>query len=110
MTVHKHIAVNSFATCGDANDNRVRPRRYAAVLDGGGAMGMRMTRLMTVLLVAAMLHVNISAQRGYETFNRALAAEKTDGDLRGAIRLYEQAIREAAGKDRQLAARALLRV
>ena len=72
-------------------------------------MGMRMTLVMTAVLVAALLHVDVSAQKGYETFNRALAAEKADGDLRAAIRLYEQAIREA-GKDRQLASRALLRI
>jgi len=72
-------------------------------------MGMRMTWLLTVLVLTAALHVNISAQKGYETFNRALAAEKADSDLRGAIRLYERVVREA-GKDRQLAARALLRI
>ena len=72
-------------------------------------MRMRMTWVAVAAMVAVMLHADVSAQRGSETFSRALAAEKADGDLRGAIRLYEQAIREA-GKDRQLAARALLRI
>jgi WD40 repeat protein len=68
-----------------------------------------MTRLATALLMAAMLQANIVAQNSYETFNKALAAEKTNSDLRVAIRLYEQAVRQA-GKDRQLAAKAWLRI
>ena len=72
-------------------------------------MRMRMTWVAVAAIFAVMMHADVSAQRGYETFNRALAAEKADSDLRAAIRLYEQAIREA-GQDRQLAARALLRI
>ena len=72
-------------------------------------MVMRMTWLAIALFIATTLQVNIAGQKGYETFNKALAAEKTGGDLRAAIRLYEQAIRDA-GKDRQLAAKALLRI
>ena len=51
-------------------------------------MGMRMMWLVAALFMATTLHVNVSAQKGYDTFNKALVAEKTSSDLRAAIRLY----------------------
>lgn len=62
---------------------------------------------LAVIVVTAAVHV--SAQQGYDTFQRALAAEKSEGNLNAAIRLYQQTIREA-GTDRALAARAWLRI
>jgi Tol biopolymer transport system component len=48
----------------------------------------------------------LPAQSGQALFERALTKERVDGDLRGAIQLYEQIVRDFA-KDRPLAARAL---
>lgn len=49
------------------------------------------------------------AQSGYDLFQRALVSERNDGDLQQAIALYRRIADEYAA-DRQLAARALLRL
>src|SRR5687767_1383129 len=61
--------------------------------------------LVVLTTAAAPLH----GQSGYDLFQKALATERADGDLRGAIQLYERIVKEF-GSDRSLASRALLRI
>ena len=63
--------------------------------------------LLTMTIMAGM--EVLSAQSGYDLFQKALATERADGDLRGAIQLYERVVKEFAG-DRALVARALVRM
>jgi Tol biopolymer transport system component len=49
------------------------------------------------------------AQTGHDLFQQALVKEQAEGDLRGAIALYQQIVREFAA-DRALAARALVQM
>src|SRR5688572_25596021 len=65
--------------------------------------------VIAIALVAMATMDRVSAQRGYDTFQKALAAEKSEGNLPAAIKLYQQAAREA-GSDKALAARAWLRI
>jgi len=66
-------------------------------------------RSLALLLCAAALAVplRLHAQSASELFQQALRAERVAGDLEGAIRLYRQVVEL---DDRQLAARALLRI
>lgn len=57
------------------------------------------------LLAAAPL----SGQTGHDLFQQALVKERADGDLRGAIAIYERIAREFA-QDRALAAKALVQM
>ena len=50
-----------------------------------------------------------AAQTGNDLFQQALVKERADGDVRGAIRIYERIVREFA-RDRALAARALVQL
>jgi hypothetical protein len=59
--------------------------------------------------MAALLSASLLAQSAQELYQRALGAEHATGDLRQAIALYTRVV-AAAGKDRALAARALMRV
>lgn len=74
---------------------------------------MTATRLrLCVLAAVAVLAVGTtrtSAQSGYDLFQKALASERADGNLRDAIRLYERVVKEFAG-DRALVARSLIRM
>jgi hypothetical protein len=74
-------------------------------------MRMRNKSLIALTMAALLVGVGVqvSAQRGYDTFQKALAAEKVEGNLNAAVKLYQQAIREA-GNDKTLAARAWLRL
>lgn len=69
---------------------------------------MRLIRI-TVVLVALAIPAAIAAQArsSAQLYEEALRKERTDGDLPAAIGLYQ---RVAAGTDRELAARALIRV
>jgi hypothetical protein len=60
-----------------------------------------------VLLILA-LSIRVTAQTAQELYQRGLVQEHAKGDLKQAIALYEQAA-QAAGKDRALAAKALIR-
>ncbi|MCG6956171.1 MAG: tetratricopeptide repeat protein [Gemmatimonadetes bacterium] len=51
----------------------------------------------------------ILAQTGPDLFQQALVKEQAEGDLRGAIALYQRIVKEFAG-DRSLAARALVQM
>ena len=63
-----------------------------------------------VLAAALALTVTtLRAQSPHDLFQKALAVERADGDLRGAVALYAKVV-EQAGSDRALAARALVRI
>jgi hypothetical protein len=70
-----------------------------------------MTRTGVVLAVVLMLvrPIGLGAQSAQELYQRGLMEEHADGDLTRAIALYAQAAR-AAGSDRALAAKALIRM
>ncbi len=69
---------------------------------------MTINRISAALFMAAGLWAGAAqAQNSAQLYEQALRKERTDGDLPAAIALYQQV---AAGKDRELAARALMRV
>ena len=70
---------------------------------------LRATVAVSLAVVIAGGVGHLSAQSGYDLFQKALAAERADGNLRQAIQLYERVVKESAG-DRPLAARALARM
>ena len=63
----------------------------------------------TIVLVLAVMGALLRAQSGYDLFQKALATERADGNLRDAIQLYERVVKESAS-DRRLVAQALLRI
>lgn len=67
-----------------------------------------MTRFIPILLAITFAVGPLEAQSGYDLFQKALATERADGNLRAAIQLYERIVKEF-GADRALAARALVR-
>src|SRR5262245_5182886 len=65
-------------------------------------------RLMKVALLSTLLCATLlSAPNALDLYQKGLVQEQAYGNLREAIRLYEQAA-QSAGKDRALAAKALL--
>lgn len=60
-------------------------------------------------LMFALAAIHLAAQSGHDLFQKALAAERADGNLREAIALYERVVQQSA-RDRRLTARALLRL
>ena len=66
-------------------------------------------RKLIVSLLLAGITASAEAQSAQEIYQQGLAAERSGGRLRDAIGLYERAI-AAAGANRSLAARALLRL
>jgi len=75
-------------------------------------MGTRMKTITSALGLALVLLVGVgrmSAQSGYDLFQQALTAERADGNLAGALTLYQRVVSEFAG-DRALVARALVRL
>jgi len=73
---------------------------------------MRMQTKFALLAAAGLLVLQTTApaaQSGYDLFQKALAAERANGNLQQAIELYQRVVREFAS-DRALAARALLRM
>src|SRR3954453_2537998 len=65
---------------------------------------MPMKRLLGCWLLMAAAAV---AQNPHELLEKALVKERSEGNLREAIQLYQRAA-ESAGKDRALAAKALV--
>ena len=57
----------------------------------------------------AAVAVLLAAETGYGLFQKALAKERAEADLAGAIRLYERVVKEHS-RDRKLAAEALFRI
>jgi Tol biopolymer transport system component len=70
-------------------------------------------RTSTITVAAALLMalgtVPALAQSGHDLFQQALVKERADGDLRGAIELYERIVQEFSA-DRTLAATALVQM
>jgi hypothetical protein len=71
-------------------------------------MRTTITAALTAVLLLAVAGP-AEAQTGHDLFQQALVKERADGDLRGAIQIYEQIAREFAA-DRALAAKALVQV
>lgn len=70
-------------------------------------MMRRTLRLMVVAVLSAV--VALQAQSGQALFEKALAKERVEGNLRQAIGLYERVVREYPA-DRALAAKALFQI
>lgn len=70
-------------------------------------------RTMTIAVLAVSLTTlattPVLAQSGHDLFQQALVKERADGDLRGAIGLYERIVQEFS-TDRALSAKALLQM
>ena len=69
----------------------------------------RTLMLITVILLLAFSVGIVSAQSGYDLYQKALVKERAVGDVEEAIRLYQRIVSEFAG-NRALAAKAQLRV
>jgi Tol biopolymer transport system component len=65
--------------------------------------------LALAIVLTALAANSISAQKGYDLFQQALAKERAEGRPLEAIALYQQAIKEA-GADRALIAKALVQM
>src|ERR1051326_633758 len=65
--------------------------------------------LVAALLVFALGAGMISAQSGYDLYQKALVKERAVGDVEEAIRLYQRILKEFAS-NRALAAKAQLRI
>ena len=71
---------------------------------------MKITSLIVITaLLVALDAQNISAQSGYELYQRALTKERAVGDVEEALRLYRRVVSEF-GKNRALAAKAQYRM
>lgn len=66
-------------------------------------------KLILGLLSTLALSVALLGQNAQETYQQALAKEQANGNLKDAIKLYTQAVK-FAGKDRALAAKALIHI
>jgi Tol biopolymer transport system component len=70
---------------------------------------MSKTVIMAAVVLTAVLSLGVEGpQSGHDLFQKALAAERGDGDLAGAIALYQKVI--DGTKDESLAAKAQLRI
>jgi tetratricopeptide (TPR) repeat protein len=69
----------------------------------------REIQLTLGVVLALVLSIALTAQSAQELYQRGLVQEHADGNLKRAIELYAQAV-QAAGKDRALAAKALIRM
>ena len=69
------------------------------------------TTMLTALAAAILVTATqpVIAQSGQDLFQQALVKERADGDLRGAIAIYERIVREFTA-DRSLAAKALVQM
>jgi Tol biopolymer transport system component len=65
--------------------------------------------VLALSIVVTLTSLPLAAQSGYDLFQKALATERADGNLRAAIQLYERVVKEFA-RDRPLVARALVRI
>jgi hypothetical protein len=70
---------------------------------------MNRIRVGLCVLVALVVPIGLAAQSAQELYQRGLVEEHARGDLKQAIALYAQAA-QAAGKDRALAAKSLIRM
>lgn len=70
---------------------------------------MRRTGFVLGVLFTLAATISLVAQNAQELYQRALVQEQANGNLAQAIALYAQAV-QSAGKDRALAAKALMRM
>ena len=73
---------------------------------------MKMNKIATIVALALALAVGtgrMSAQSGYDVFQKALVQERADGNLDEALKLYQRVVNEFS-RDRALAAKALVRM
>ena len=71
---------------------------------------MRTIRIVASAVALLILGPGLGvAQTGHDLFQQALVKERADGDLRGAIEIYERIAQEFAA-DRTLAAKALVQL
>jgi Tol biopolymer transport system component len=71
---------------------------------------MRIIKIVASAFLLLIVGAEIAAgQTGHDLFQQALVKERADGDLRGAIDIYERIAQEFAA-DRQLAAKALVQL
>lgn len=102
MTVSRHKLCEEMARGEDPRDNRNIATHYAQPMKN-------ILVVFASLVILAAAGAGLRAQAGLDLFQKALAAERADGNLRLAIQLYERVV-AGAGNDRGLAARALLRM
>ena len=69
----------------------------------------RTVSLLALLLALVTTSAQVDAQSGYDLFQKALATERADGNLRAAIQLYERVVTEFP-RDRAVVAQALVRM
>src|SRR5437660_6719975 len=69
----------------------------------------RLSMLAAVILLVAFATGTITAQSGYDLFQKALVKERAVGDVEEALRLYQRIVKEFAG-NHALAAKAQLRM
>ena len=67
------------------------------------------SKLLRGIVLLLAMTLALAAQNAQELYQSALVQEHANGNLSEAIKLYSQAVK-AAGKDRALAAKALLRI
>lgn len=67
------------------------------------------SKLLPGIVVLLAMSFALAAQSAQELYQNALVQEHSSGNLSEAIKLYSQAVK-AAGKDRALAAKAMLRI
>lgn len=70
---------------------------------------MKHLSLAAIALVLLLTGTHVAAQSGYDLFQKALATERADGNLREAIQMAERLVKQF-GSDRALVARALVRI
>jgi len=87
------------------------PEQSAIACSGGAPARLRPSLWVAIFLVvvAGLAMGRVTAQSGHDLFQKALAAERADGDMQRAIQLYERIAKEFAA-DRALSAKALLRL
>src|SRR5579859_3827110 len=69
---------------------------------------MKNFRVLSGMILAAILSLGmVFAQSGYDLFQKALVKERAEGDLKGAIPMFQRVVSEA-GANRELAAKALV--
>src|SRR5438128_12280042 len=69
----------------------------------------RLSVLATVILLVAFAAGTVTAQSGYDLFQKALVKERAVGDVEEALRLYQRIVKEFGG-NHALAAKAQLRM
>src|SRR6185369_8462380 len=94
--------------CGGSVDNSKYDIRHTCTYALPGEE-RTMMRLRTMFVLCGVATAILCAQSGNDLFQKGLTKERADGNLRGAIQLYQQVV-SMRGADRTLAAEALFRL